>query len=61
MVGNPAEEQVEVAKPHASFGPGAQGDGDLQCLPSSPGWVQHPLIGGISFIHLFLPELGLVD
>lgn len=52
---------MEVAKPHASFGPGAQGDGDLLCLPSSPGWVQHPLIGGISFIHLFLPELGLVD
>lgn len=47
VVGNPAEEQVEVPKPRASFGPGTQHDSDLlqppwgvgssACPPALPG------------------------
>lgn len=63
MMENPAREQVGVTRLHVSFGPGARHDGDLHqqpwgvglsaCPPVLAG-VQHPLICGMSFIHLFL-------
>lgn len=69
MVGNPAKEQVEVAKPRASFGPRAARDSDLPkplgewgAVPAlQPCLGADTLIGAISFFRFFLSELRLVD
>lgn len=61
---NPGKEQVRVTKPCARFGPRAQHENDdlhqqpwglvhSACPPVLAG-VQHPLVCGMSFIHLFL-------